>query len=56
MEIKSIKEMCRVLADQLSFEASNIFQKSGKLHNEKQVVADMLNDIVEYEYEDDTEK
>ena len=53
METKSVKEICRVLADQLSFEADDIFKKTGELHNEKQVIADMLHEIAEYEHTDE---
>ena len=54
MKVESIKDVCRTLADQLSFEANDVFKETGKLHNEKQVVADMLNDIAEYEHETET--
>ena len=51
MEIKTIKEICQIMCDQLSLQASNTFQKTKELHNEEQVIADKLNDIVEYEHE-----
>lgn len=48
MDVKSIKEVCRVLGDELAFEANIIFTDTGEQHNEKQMIADMLNDIAEY--------
>jgi hypothetical protein len=39
------------MRDQLAFQASETFRKTGELHNEEDVLGDLLNEIVEYEHD-----
>lgn len=52
MKINTIKEICALMCDQLSLQASNTFGRTNELHNEEQVIADMLSDIVGYHHEE----
>lgn len=50
MDIKTVKEICQMMCDQLAFQASNTFQKTGELHNEEQQISDLLDEIANYEH------